>query len=115
MDKIEILKLPVPKLRELASKIEGIQGVTGMNKEQLHKALFEHHGIPLEDVTHIVKDPAAKKKIRELKNSKAEALKAGDKKKSMILKKRLHDAKRVTRAWTKAKVRAKALTKKGSA
>jgi hypothetical protein len=114
MNKLEILKLNVPRLREAAHKVEGLQGISGMNKEQLVRALFEHHGIPLEEATHIVKDPEIKKKIRSSRKEKLEALAAGDGKKATNLTHRLHNLKRETRQWTKAKIRAKAKSKQGA-
>ena len=51
----------------------------------------------------------------ETRKAKLAAQVAGDKKKAMILNKKLHDMKRVTRGWTKAKIAAKARVKKGAA
>ncbi|MCL4233469.1 MAG: hypothetical protein KJ042_03005 [Deltaproteobacteria bacterium] len=111
MNKMEILKLPVPKLRDEAHKIPDLSGISGMNKDQLTRALFEHYGIPLEEAVDIYKDPAVKTGIRAAKKARAEALAAGDRKKAKILQGKVHGLKRTTRQWTKAKVRAKA--KKG--
>ena len=113
MEKIQILRLPVPKLREEILKLGKHSGVSGMNKEQLVQALFEHHGIPVEEATEIVKDPELKKKIRATQAQRKTALEAGDNKRAKILQKKIHDMKRVTRSWTKAKIQAKAKTKHG--
>ena len=49
MKKAELMKLPVPKLREEALKIENIQGVHGMDKPTLIQVLADHHGIDISD------------------------------------------------------------------
>jgi hypothetical protein len=112
MDKNEILKLNVIKLRDEAHKVPGLTGIVGMNKEQLVKALFEHYGYPLEDAANIIKDPAVKAGIRKYKKERAEALTAGDAVKAGRLQRKVHALKRTTRQWTKARVRARVKTGK---
>ncbi len=113
MEKLVILKLPVPKLREEVLKLGTYEGVSGMNKEQLVHALFGANNIPLEEALDLVKDPELKKKIKATQVEWREALKANDARKAALLQKKLHDMKRVTRSWTKAKMQAKAKVKKG--
>jgi hypothetical protein len=66
-------KFTIKELREEALTIEGIQGVHGMNKEELLVLLREHKGIP---------DPRKKKKtksVRDIKKKVAELKEARDK------------------------------------
>lgn len=98
MEKAEILKLTVPKLREEALKIENIAGVHGMNKVQLIEILFDEHGIAQDAKSKKQFDPEVKKKMRALQEKKAEANKADDKKQAEIYRKKLHRLKRQTRS-----------------
>jgi len=96
MEKDQILKMTVPKLREEALKIENVSGVHGMNKTQLISLLFEVNGIP-EDKKVKAVDPDAKKKIREFREKKLEFNHAGDKKQAKILQRKIHRMRRSTR------------------
>ena len=97
MEKQEILKLTVPKLREEALKIENIAGVHGMNKSQLIEILFDQFGIKPDEKTRKMADPETKSKIKKLQADKAEAIKAKDKKQATILRRKIHRLKRLTR------------------
>jgi hypothetical protein len=98
MEKTELLKLTLPKLRDLAKEsIEGIAGVHGMEKEQLLVILYEHFGIAPDEKVKKKVDPELKKKIKSLSAERHEMSKAGDKKKAEILRKKVHRMKRVTR------------------
>jgi hypothetical protein len=113
MEKQEILKLPVTKLRDEVKKIGTQYGISGMNKQQLVEVLFEANNIPLDEALDIVKDPELKKQIKVVQKEWKEALAAKDAAKAGRLQKKLHGMKRTTRSWTKAKIAAKARTKKG--
>ena len=113
MEKHEILKMAVPKLREEVEKLGTQYGISGMNKEQLIAAMFEANNIPLEETLDIVKDPELKKNIKAVQKQWQEALAAKDKVKAAKLQKQLHKMKRTTRSWTKAKIAAAAKTKRG--
>ena len=97
MEKDQILKLPVPKLREEALKIENIAGVHGMNKAQLVEVLFNQFGIAMEQAAKKKAEPEIKKAIKALRVKKDEADKAKDKKQSEILRRKIHRTKRMTR------------------
>ena len=47
MEVKELRKLPMPKLRDLAKQETELQGVGGMEKEALIKAIAEAKGIPV--------------------------------------------------------------------
>jgi len=96
MDKETLMKMPVPKLREEALKIEGLAGVHGMKKAELLEVLFDQYGI--EQEIKPKKDTAAlKRSIVELRAEKEKARTAGDKKRVDILRKKIHAVKRQTR------------------
>lgn len=91
----EIEKLPTPKLREEALKIEGLTGVHGMNKEELIKVLKQHHGIKEDNKgAASASHRDLKAKIRELKAKKGEAHGAGDDTRAGILRRRVKRLKR---------------------
>lgn len=96
MDARDLEKMTTPKLREEALKLEGLQGVHGMNKEELIKVLKAHHGIT---DAPIARGPSAtrreiKAKIRELKAARAQSNEAGDQKRAGILRKKVKRLKR---------------------
>ena len=96
--KAELLKMPVPKLREVALAIEGLQGVHGMSKEELIRAIAEHYNIDLSDRPEFQVDTRAiKAKIKELRALLVEVRAQGDKKKAEILRKRIKRLKRKIR------------------
>ncbi len=90
----EIEKLPTPKLKEEALKIEGLSGVHGMNKEELVKALKKHYGIKEEAKAAPASQRDLKVKVRDLKAKRAEASAAGDAKRAGILRRRVKRLKR---------------------
>src|SRR3990172_6870616 len=99
MDLKELRKLPMPKLRDLAKAETDLQGVIGMEKEALIKAIALAKGIAY-DETH--KDLNAihgvKADIRSLKKQKAELIAAnGDQKKVKRIKRKVKLLKRLTR------------------
>ena len=99
MELKDLRKLPMPKLRDLAKAETDLQGVIGMEKEELIKAIAQAKGIAY-DETH--KDLNAihgvKADIRALKKQKAELITAnGDQKKVERIKRKVKLLKRLTR------------------
>jgi len=99
MELKDLRKLPMPKLRDLAKAETDLQGVIGMEKEELIKAIAQAKGIAY-DETH--KDlnaiHAVKSDIRALKKQKAELITAnGDQKKVERIKRKVKLLKRLTR------------------
>jgi hypothetical protein len=99
MDLKELRRLTIPKLRDLAKAETDLEGVLGMEKEALIKAIAKAKNIPY-DVT--AKDANAihsiKHDIRELKKQKAEVLASShDAKKLKKVHKKLKRLKRLTR------------------
>jgi len=92
--KAELLKLPLPKLREVALKIEGLQGVHGMSKEELIKIIANTYKIDLTDRPELQVDKrAVKAKVKELKAALAQARSGKDKRKTEALKRRVRRLK----------------------
>jgi hypothetical protein len=99
MDLKELRKLPMPKLRALAKQETELQGIIGMEKEALIKAIAEAQGIAYDET---MKDlnaiHAVKQDIRGLKKQKAELLTSnGDPKKIKRVKRKVKLLKRLTR------------------
>ncbi|HDH96586.1 MAG TPA: transcription termination factor Rho [Proteobacteria bacterium] len=96
--KSELLKMPLPKLREVALGIEGLEGVHGMTKDELIRKVAAHYKIDLSDRPELQVDTRAiKAKIKELRPLLAEAREKGDKKRAEILRKRIKRLKRKIR------------------
>jgi len=99
MDLKELRRLTIPKLRDLAKAETDLQGVGGMAKEELIKAIAKAKDIPY-DVTG--KDVNAihsiKLDIRELKKQKAEVLTSSrDPRKLKKFQRKIRRLKRLTR------------------
>jgi len=99
MDLKELRRLPMPKLRDVAKAETDLQGVGGMEKEDLIKAIAKAMNIPY-DVTG--KDVNAihsiKHDIRELKKQKSELLTSSrDSKKLKKVQRKVKRLKRLTR------------------
>ncbi|HEY6199373.1 MAG TPA: Rho termination factor N-terminal domain-containing protein [Candidatus Binatia bacterium] len=99
MDLKELRRLPMPKLRDLAKAETDLQGVGGMEKEDLIKAIAKAKDIPY-DVTG--KDVNAihsiKHDIRELKKHKGTLLTSSrDAKKLKKVQRKIKRLKRLTR------------------
>lgn len=92
-------KMTAKELREVAMEIPEITGVHGMNKTELISAIKEARGI--EDTAGGKKSSKSvreiKKKIKELRVKREEALKAEDKKTSQILRRKISRLKKKTR------------------
>jgi hypothetical protein len=97
-------KMTVKELREVALEMGGIEGVTGMKKEQLLETIKKEKGI--EDEAPAKKKKGAKievsvaelkEKIAAIKKEKREAQKAKDKTQVKILRRRISRLKKKTR------------------
>ena len=109
MEKRDLLKMTVPKLKEEALKYpDRIKGVHGMKKEQLIASLMEVLGIP--DVREVVKTVRERKgkrpvrprseikqKMRLLKVERAKAQTEGDRRASELLRQRVKSLRRLLR------------------
>jgi hypothetical protein len=95
----ELRKLPMPKLRDLAKQETELQGVGGMEKEALIKAIAEAKGIPYDETTKDVNAiHSVKHDIRQLQKQKAELMTAGgDARKIQRIKRNVKLLKRLTR------------------
>jgi hypothetical protein len=99
MELKELRRLTIPKLRDLAKAETDLQGVIGMEKEELIKAIAKAKGIAY-DETH--KDANAihsiKHDIRELKKQKTELLTSTrDARKLKKVQRKIRRLKRLTR------------------
>ena len=104
MDARTLSKMTVSKLREEALKFGDLQGVHGMNKPELLKILKQKYGIVEEQTESeilIERKHVLKEKIRKLKAEKEQAIANKDKKKAALLRKRLHDQRRILRKVVK--------------
>ncbi len=98
-------KMTVKELREVALKMGGIEGVTGMKKEQLLALIKKAKGIEAELAKKKKKKPTKvdgtvaelKQKIAVLKKEKLEAQKANDKTQIKVLRRRINRLKKKTR------------------
>lgn len=99
MDLKELRRLPMPKLRDVAKSETDLQGVGGMEKEELIKAIAKAKNIPYDatgkDVNAI---HSIKHDIRELKKNKSELLTSSrDGKKLKKVQRKIKRLKRLTR------------------
>jgi ABC-type uncharacterized transport system ATPase subunit len=91
-------KMTATELREVAKDIPQIVGAHGMGKEELLAAIKEARGIVDEEVKTTSKETKhLKKTIRELKQKRAAAIDAKDKKMATIYKRRISRLKKQTR------------------
>lgn len=91
-------KMTAKELREMALGLEGIVGVHAMNKMELIEAIKKVKGIVDERKKRSDIDVRAiKKRIKELRELKAQAKEEGDKKKVNILRRRMSKLKKQTR------------------
>jgi cell division protein FtsX len=99
MDYHELEKMTVIQLREEAKKFPDLKGVTAMKKDELIHVLVEHLGIAVpEKKKAAVRAPlgkaAIKKRIAALRTAKSAAHLEHDRKKTGVLRRRIHAAKR---------------------
>src|SRR3989338_1358101 len=99
MEVKELRRMTVPKLRDLAKRETDLQGVGGMHKEDLIKAIAKAKGIAYNTSTKDANAiPSIKHDIRELKKQKGEILTSSrDPKKLKRVKRRIKLLKRLTR------------------
>ncbi|MDH3443545.1 MAG: hypothetical protein OEN50_06440 [Deltaproteobacteria bacterium] len=99
MELKDLQRLTLPKLREMAKEATELQGVGGMEKEELIKAIAAAKKITYDETfkdTHAIH--AIKLDIRALKKQKAELLASdGDRKKLQRMQRKLKLEKRLTR------------------
>ena len=62
-------KWTIKELREEALQIQGIQGVHGMNKDELIEIVREHKGLPAPEKKKTVNVREIKAKVVDLKNN----------------------------------------------
>lgn len=115
MDMKELRKMTVLKLRERAKKVTELQGVGGMEKEELIEAIAKAEGIAYEA---LAKDASTirsvKQEIQELKKKTQEILASSrDHAELKKLRKKIKDLKRVTRKMA-AKAAPKAAPQAGT-
>jgi len=93
-----IEKMTVKELRELALEIPEITGVHGKNKDELIADIKEARGI-VDDEPRKAKRSVQelKKKIKDLKQKREEALGADDRKMAQIFRRRISRLKKKTR------------------
>ncbi|MBI2357972.1 MAG: Rho termination factor N-terminal domain-containing protein [Deltaproteobacteria bacterium] len=99
MDLKELRRMTLPKLRDLAKQETDLQGVGGMHKEDLIKAIAKAKGISYDESA---KDTSAihtiKQDIRDLQKQKAEILTSSrDPQKLKRVKRKIKLLKRLTR------------------
>jgi len=95
----DLQRLTLPKLRELAKQETDLQGVAGMEKEELIRAIAQAKGIAYDESA---KDTSAihaiKQEIRALKKQKSELLAASlDRRRIRRIQRKARLLKRLTR------------------
>jgi hypothetical protein len=122
MDKETLKKMTVAELREQAKKIPDIKGISSMKKDELVELLTKTG--PEEKTKPSKKEKAAKekaetkvdvapdkseikKRIRELKTDKLEALSKDDRTRARECNRQIHRYKRQLRKMGRAKTKAK--------
>ena len=99
MDLKELQRMTTPKLRDLAKEVTDLQGVGGLHKEDLIKAIAKAQGIAYDESAKDVNAiHAVKHDIRALQKQKAEVLTSnGDRKKLKRIRRKVKLLKRLTR------------------
>jgi hypothetical protein len=99
----ELKKLPLPKLKEKAKEIDGLEGVGGMKKEELIAAIAKAQGIAYErsgESAAVLS--AVKAEIRSVKKKRDELLSAsGDARAIKRLRRKIKLLKRQTRGLSR--------------
>ena len=91
-------KMTAKELRDVAMNIAEITGVHGMNKPELISAIKKARGIEEDSPKKSSRSVRGiKKKIRELKSKKQEALENNDAKMAAVLRRRISRLKKRTR------------------
>ena len=88
---MDLEKMTIKELREIAKEIPDITGVHGMNKPELYSAILKARGLDAKPVKKTTDDSVRdiKRKIRSLRVERKTALKAKDKKMAKIYKRRI--------------------------
>ena len=99
MDLKELQRMTTPKLRDLAKEVTDLQGVGGLHKEDLIKAIAKAQGIAYDESAKDVNAiHAVKHDIRALQKQKAELLTSnGDRKNIKRIRRKVKLLKRLTR------------------
>ena len=99
MDLKELQRMTTPKLRDLAKEVTDLQGVGGMHKDDLIRAIAQAQGITYdESVKDLNAIHAIKQDIRGLQKQKAELLTSNsDRQKLKTIRRKVKLLKRLTR------------------
>jgi hypothetical protein len=98
VDLNDLRKMTVPKLREMAKEATDLQGVGGMQKEELVHAIAKAKGIEFVAAKDLSTITAVKQQIRALKKQRDEILASSkDTKKVGIIRRKIKLLKRTTR------------------
>ena len=99
MDLKELQRMTTPKLRNLAKELTDLQGVGGMPKEELIRAIAKAQGISYDESAKDVNAiHSIKHDIRVLQEEKAQLLTSnGDRKKLKRIRRKVKLLKRLTR------------------
>lgn len=99
MELKDLRRMTLPKLRDLAKQETDLEGVGGMQKEELIKAIAKAKGISYDTTAKDVNAiHSVKHDIRELKKQKAEIITSSrDRKKLKRVQRRIKLLKRLTR------------------
>ena len=99
MELKELRRMTMPKLRDLAKQVTELQGVLGMEKEALIRAIAKAQGISYDETTKNANAiHSIKHDIRELKKQKTEILTSSrDRKKLKRVQRRIKLLKRLSR------------------
>ena len=99
MELKELQRMTTPKLRDLAKEVTDLQGVGGMHKEDLIRAIAKAQGIVYDESAKDVNAiHAVKHDIRALQKQKAELLTSnGDRQKLQRIRRKVKLLKRLTR------------------
>jgi hypothetical protein len=88
----------IKELREEALKIQGVQGIHGMNKEELLQALRQELGIPAPEKAKGGNIRELKKKLQDMRTDRdKERAEGADRKRLDILRRKIAKVKKLTK------------------